>query len=184
MADLGLNHWDFKTGVCFHFSFYCFLSFCPLLWNRVSLFSPGFPQMYRPSVCWGYSHRPPHFARGRPMWPIMHPPQSEGHPGELLQSGQQVTGVHAPLKNTVWRLHRRSAVSESLLLGDLQQSRNTRGRLKTEKPRLANTRDNQMARDKHKTINNKSQYSLASSEPISRTTSPEYTKNLKVRNLT
>ena len=42
-------------------------------------------------------------------------------------------------------------------------------------PRTVNTRDNQMARGKHKTINNRSQYTLASSEPSSSTTaSPRY----------
>jgi hypothetical protein len=75
--------------------------------------------------------------------------------------------VYMPL----WRTHSLKTAQEvccirvTVLLGDLQQSRNTRGSLKTEKLRLSNTRDNQMARRKHKTINNKSQYNLPSSEP-------------------
>ena len=61
-------------------------------------------------------------------------------------------------------------------MGDLKQPRDKRGRLQTESPRPANTRDNQRSRDKHKTISNRSKYTWTSSEPSSPTTaSPEYT---------
>jgi hypothetical protein len=62
------------------------------------------------------------------------------------------------------------------LYGDLKQIRNKRGRLQTESPRPANTRDNKMVRGKRKTISKRSQYTWASSEPSSpNTASPEYT---------
>jgi hypothetical protein len=50
------------------------------------------------------------------------------------------------------------------------------GRVLTETPRPIYTRDNQMVRGKYNTISNRSQYTLASSEPSSPTTaSPGYT---------
>jgi hypothetical protein len=51
-----------------------------------------------------------------------------------------------------------------------------RDRLQTESPRPADTRENQMVSGKHKTISNRSQYMLASSECSSpNTASPEDT---------
>ena len=72
--------------------------------------------------------------------------------------------------------HRRSAiVMHSGLPGDLKQPQDSRGRLQRESPRPANTRDNQLAKGKHKPISNRSQYTWASSEPISPiTASPGY----------
>jgi hypothetical protein len=66
------------------------------------------------------------------------------------------------------------------LPGVLKQPRDKRGRLQTQTPRPANTRDNQMSRGKHKKISNKSQYMGASSELSSPTTaSTEYTNTTK-----
>ena len=78
---------------------------------------------------------------------------------------------------TLRRPHRRSATARAAgLPGDLKQSRDKRGRLQTETPRSAKTRDDQMVGGKHMTVNNRSQYVWVSSEPSSPTTaSPEYT---------
>jgi hypothetical protein len=66
------------------------------------------------------------------------------------------------------------------LPGDLKQPRDKRGRLQTETPRPTNTRDNQMARVRHKTITTRTQYLEASSEPSSPTTAnPEYNNTPK-----
>jgi hypothetical protein len=81
----------------------------------------------------------------------------------------------------IWRPPRQSAVARATgLPGNLQQPRDTGGRLQTETPRSVNTRNNQMVRGKHKTISNKSQYTLAPSKPSSPTTaSSGYTKTLE-----
>jgi hypothetical protein len=78
---------------------------------------------------------------------------------------------------TVGRHHRWSATARATgLPRDLKQPRNKRDRQQTESHRPVNTRDNQMARGKLKTIRDRSQYMWASSEPSSPTTaSPEYT---------
>ena len=60
------------------------------------------------------------------------PPQPEGLQ-DLLKPGQKIIGWYAPLKTpTVWRPPKRStAVRSTGLLRDLQQPRNTGGRLQT-----------------------------------------------------
>jgi len=55
------------------------------------------------------------------------------------------------------------------LPGDQQQVRNIRSRHETGTSRPANTKDNHMVRGKRKTISNRSQYTLSSSEPGSPT---------------
>jgi hypothetical protein len=76
----------------------------------------------------------------------------------------------------VGRPHRRSAtVSDTGLPRDLKQPRDKRGRLQTESPRPTNTTNNQVTRDKCKTISIRSQYTWASSEPSSPTIAgPDY----------
>jgi hypothetical protein len=70
----------------------------------------------------------------------------------------------------VGRPHRWSVtVRNTGLPENVKQPRVKKGRFKTESPRPANTKDIQMARDKHKTISNRSQYMWASSEPSSPT---------------
>ena len=70
----------------------------------------------------------------------------------------------------VGRPHRWSAMVRATgLPGDLKQPKDKGGRLQTESPRPANTRDNQMVRSKPKIISNWSQYIWASSEPSSPT---------------
>jgi hypothetical protein len=80
-------------------------------------------------------------------------PQSEGLTGKLLQAFQETSS---------------------------NAGRDIGVRLQTETPRPANTRYNQVVRGKHKNISNRSQYTLASSEPSSLTTaSPRYTNTPK-----
>jgi hypothetical protein len=64
-------------------------------------------------------------------------------------------------------------VAELPLSSTLQDQR--KDRLQSELGRPDNTRENQMARDKHKKISNRNQFNLAKSEPSSLTTaSPGY----------
>lgn len=70
---------------------------------------------------------------------------------------------------------RSTAARDTSLPEDLQKTRDTGGRLPTEKPRPVNSRDNHMARRKHKTISNRTQYTLEPAEPSSQVTaSPGY----------
>jgi hypothetical protein len=93
----------------------------------------------------------------------------QGRPSEYLLL-KRPRRLNPPL---LWRF---ATARGTGLPGDLQQPRDTGGRLQTEPPRPGNTRDNQMVRDKHKTINNRSQYTLTPSEPSFPTTAiPGYT---------
>jgi hypothetical protein len=80
----------------------------------------------------------------------------------------------------------RSATARATgLQGDLKKPGDTGRRLQTETPRPANTRDKQMAKGNRETISNRSQYTLASSEPAvllpqQALYTPTYLKNRKL----
>jgi hypothetical protein len=107
--------------------------------------------------------------------------QSEDFPGDLLQSGEQISLFSTPVKRPQLEDPTGGLIKPGLQA--YQETRSNPGPKEADSiqsPISTNTRDNQMVKGKYKTMSNRSQNTWASSEPCSPTrASPEYSNTHK-----